>query len=234
MKGFVRTERAREAALLVREVAEIGARTAAARRHFKERLQSLVGAVISGAVDDLGAALHLPKRADVLTVDTPYHAAVFARVDASAGCEPFTATSAELVPQREWRRSFWVNEYVRPAGLDHFLGSHWRFPDGTIEGLGFMRAANDAPFDEDDRATLHLAHLGVGRLFEPRASDAPKLAPRVRETLDAVLVGATDKEIAARLGISGHTVRDYMKVLFRAYGVSSRAQLIAKLTRAAR
>jgi len=52
--------------------------------------------------------------------------------------------------------------------------------------------------------------------------------PRMRDTLDVLLLGATDKEIAAELGISPHTVRQYVKAILRAYGVSGRGQLIAR------
>lgn len=116
---------------------------------------------------------------------------------------------------------------MRPAGFEHFLGSHWRLPDGTVEGMGFMRAAGDAPFDDEDRAVLHLVHLGVGRLFQPVFARRRRLPPRARATLDAMLTGASDKEIAAELGITVHTVRDYVKMIFRDLGVSSRAQVLA-------
>jgi DNA-binding NarL/FixJ family response regulator len=51
----------------------------------------------------------------------------------------------------------------------------------------------------------------------------------VRETLEVLVTGASDKEIAKRLGISLHTVHQYVKVLLRAYHVESRVQLAARL-----
>jgi DNA-binding CsgD family transcriptional regulator len=53
----------------------------------------------------------------------------------------------------------------------------------------------------------------------------------MRETLDVMLTGASDKEIAAQLALSPHTVRQYVKAILRAYRVSSRAQLIAASNR---
>jgi DNA-binding CsgD family transcriptional regulator len=97
-------------------------------------------------------------------------------------------------------------------------------------GSGFMRARGDRPFSDEDRELLHLVHLGVGPFFDgpsPRAG----LAPRARDTLDVLLTGASDKEIAEQLGISPHTVRQYVKTILRAYDVSSRAQLIARARR---
>lgn len=139
----------------------------------------------------------------------------------------FTGTNSEIVASGEWDGSVWINEYVRPARVDHFVGSLRKIGDTSGIGCGFMRAAGDRPFSAEDREVLHLVHLGVGRLFaapSPRA----RLAPRVRDALHVLLSGATDKEIAAKLGISPHTARQYVKSILREYGVSSRAQLLAR------
>jgi DNA-binding CsgD family transcriptional regulator len=53
------------------------------------------------------------------------------------------------------------------------------------------------------------------------------LSPRLLQTLDALLKGQPEKQIASDLGISPHTVHDYVKVLYRKYGVNSRAELLA-------
>jgi DNA-binding NarL/FixJ family response regulator len=94
-------------------------------------------------------------------------------------------------------------------------------------GFGFMRAARDRPFSDEDREVLHLVHLGAGALFEV-GSPRDRLAPRVRQVLDVLLTGASDKEIAHQLRISPHTVRQYVKTILRAYNVCGRAQLIAR------
>jgi DNA-binding CsgD family transcriptional regulator len=72
---------------------------------------------------------------------------------------------------------------------------------------------------------LRLLQLEAPRSFE---DPSPHLAPRVRQTLELVLTGASDKEIAQRLQLSPHTARQYLKVIRRAYGVRSRAELIAR------
>nr|WP_253816396.1 helix-turn-helix transcriptional regulator [Myxococcus xanthus] len=55
------------------------------------------------------------------------------------------------------------------------------------------------------------------------------LAPRERQTLELLLQGLGDKQIAARLGISRFTVNQYTKTLYRRFGVQSRAALIAQV-----
>ena len=54
------------------------------------------------------------------------------------------------------------------------------------------------------------------------------LPPRIRETLDRILAGDSEKQVASRLGISPHTVHVYMKALHRRFNVSSRGELLAR------
>jgi DNA-binding CsgD family transcriptional regulator len=57
----------------------------------------------------------------------------------------------------------------------------------------------------------------------------PALSPRLREACEVMMTGASNKEIALRLGISQHTANQYVKMLLHAYGVGRRAELIACL-----
>jgi DNA-binding CsgD family transcriptional regulator len=68
-------------------------------------------------------------------------------------------------------------------------------------------------------ATAAAAALGVG---------VEGMAPRMRETLDHLLRGDSEKQIANKLGISQHTVHVYVKRLYRHYGASSRGELLAR------
>jgi DNA-binding CsgD family transcriptional regulator len=54
------------------------------------------------------------------------------------------------------------------------------------------------------------------------------LSPRERQTLALLLEGLTDKEIAARLGISPYTVNQYTKSIYARFGADSRAGLLAQ------
>lgn len=243
----IRIHRARAAVCLVGEVGEIGRGTEAARRHLLEGLLGLLGCAIGAAVHDTSYGLGLKggiaeatlagfdrRIMDVFQAHhtqgsdfNPFHGAVMRRLGGGAG-EMLTSTNSDLVPAREWDGSVWINEYARPARVDHFLGTMRRIGGAASHGCGFMRAAGDRPFSEEDREVLHLVHLGVGRLFDAPSPRA-RLAPRAREALDVLLTGATDKEIAGQLGISPHTVRQYVKSILSAHGVSSRSQLIARV-----
>ena len=54
------------------------------------------------------------------------------------------------------------------------------------------------------------------------------LSPRMRQTLERLLAGDSEKEIAARLRLSPHTVHVYVKTLYRRFGVSSRGELFSR------
>jgi DNA-binding CsgD family transcriptional regulator len=54
------------------------------------------------------------------------------------------------------------------------------------------------------------------------------LSRREHETLACLLTGLSEKQVAARLGLSPHTVHQYVKALYRKLAVSSRAELMAR------
>jgi DNA-binding NarL/FixJ family response regulator len=96
-------------------------------------------------------------------------------------------------------------------------------PDG-------FRERGERPFTGEDRDVLQLLQLEAPRLFP---ACGKRLPPRARATLDLLLVGLQDKEIASSLDLSVHTVREYVKMIYRVYGVHSRSVLIASLRRGA-
>jgi DNA-binding CsgD family transcriptional regulator len=63
----------------------------------------------------------------------------------------------------------------------------------------------------------------------PIIVEAYELTPREREITELISRGFATAEIADRLYLSVHTVRDYVKAIFEKVGVSSRGELVAKL-----
>jgi len=93
--------------------------------------------------------------------------------------------------------------------------------------------------DAEVRVIIDLLQDAIRRVHalqppEPRQLVAARidydmhLAPRLRQTLEALLTGDSEKQIARRLAISPHTVHVYVKTLYRRFGVSSRAELLAR------
>ena len=64
-----------------------------------------------------------------------------------------------------------------------------------------------------------------GRTPPPRGQP---LSPRERQTLELLLSGNAEKQVASQLSISKHTVHVYVKSLYKRFGVSSRGELLAK------
>ena len=57
------------------------------------------------------------------------------------------------------------------------------------------------------------------------------LSPRLQATLVCLLEGASEKAVAARLGLSPATIHQYVTALYRRFGVASRAQLLGQILR---
>ena len=73
----------------------------------------------------------------------------------------------------------------------------------------------------------------VGEQVGRPAAVGEGLPPRMRQTLERLLAGDGEKQIAARLGVSRHTVHVYVKGLYRHYDVCSRGELLARFVRGA-
>ena len=60
------------------------------------------------------------------------------------------------------------------------------------------------------------------------AGDVADLSPRMLQTLRSLLEGDSEKQAAAKLGLSPHTIHVYVKALYKRYNVSSRGELLAR------
>ncbi|QSQ19186.1 helix-turn-helix transcriptional regulator [Pyxidicoccus parkwayensis] len=141
-----------------------------------------------------------------------------------------TARRRELVADSQWYGAPYVENYLCPTGLDDSVySSRWSERPGVVQGIGLYRERSGRPFDEADRELLHVFHAECGAMLGTEASHDIKLTQRERQTLELLLQGLGDKQIAARLGISRFTVNQYTKSIYRHFGVQSRAALIAKV-----
>lgn len=148
-----------------------------------------------------------------------------------------TFASEELVGEREYFGSVVYNEYYRKTRCDFCLFSYHLMPDPSgMSNIALFRAPDMPRFDRHDRKLLDLVSVEVGRLLggplalaeDPGVSS---LSPRLRQTLEALLEGDGEKQAALRLGISPRTVHEYVEALYRHFGVSSRAELMALFLR---
>ena len=63
----------------------------------------------------------------------------------------------------------------------------------------------------------------TGRVVNVRA-----IPERMRQTLERLLDGHSEKQVAAMLGVSPNTVHHYVKHLYSRFGVTTRAELMAR------
>jgi len=106
-----------------------------------------------------------------------------------------------------------------------------------ISGAGRMspaaaRAAGASGFISKDLEASEVARAvqAVGRgqtLFPPKTSQpAPLLSGREREVLELIASGATNAEIAGKLYLSPHTVKEHTSSVYRKLGARNRAEAV--------
>ena len=104
-----------------------------------------------------------------------------------------------------------------------------------ISGVGWIspeaaKAAGAAGFISKDWSAEEVANavrmVGRGMTVFAREAEGPAtpLSPREREVLALIGEGATNREIAKRLFLSPHTVKDHTTALYRKLGVRNRAE----------
>jgi DNA-binding NarL/FixJ family response regulator len=111
-----------------------------------------------------------------------------------------------------------------------------------ISGAGWIspaaaRAAGASGFVSKDSSAHDVAAavrmVGRGQtVFAPRAEQpAVPLTERERDVLTLMASGATNKEIAARLYLSPHTVKEHTSSLYRKLKVRNRAEAVRRAER---
>jgi DNA-binding CsgD family transcriptional regulator len=113
------------------------------------------------------------------------------------------------------------------ADLCRFIGVKvGTLPGETLEGI-----ATPAPISSNANATAQPAASGTHSNpgdTDPAGISTDDLSPRQEQTLRHLLAGDSEKQVAHKLELSKHTVHVYVKAIYRRFGVSSRAELLAK------
>lgn len=144
----------------------------------------------------------------------------------------FTATRRDVVGDAIGYRSQLANERFRALDCDDFIVQV--IPVAALRALArvkLYRAWGARPFSPRDRLILELLGEELARDWAEAGGPGPAslLAPRLRQVLSSLAAGASEKEIAASLGLSTHTVHDYSKALYRIFEVHSRTELMSLL-----
>lgn len=103
--------------------------------------------------------------------------------------------------------------------------------EDLYSAMGLHRAPGKAPFTLRELRIAHILYSEVRWLHEVAApeedgSAVVGLAPRLQTVMTLLVDGQSAKRIALHLGLSIHTVRGYIKDVYRHFGVSSRTELM--------
>jgi DNA-binding CsgD family transcriptional regulator len=147
----------------------------------------------------------------------------------------FVRSRSDLANDRSWYRSPLANERFRKHDCDDFILAMCAVPGvGAICSLELFRPWGSARFTEREQALVQLVQHELSRDFLASTQNAPRLSRRQGQVLELLRSGLGEKQVAAELDVSPHTVHDYVKALYRAHGVASRAELLAKVAEPAR
>jgi DNA-binding CsgD family transcriptional regulator len=215
-------------------------------RHFNESIAHLVGGNLSLFFEMLQA----PRRPLIVTdrgwptpsgrdymlrflVADNLNSALFKRILDAALARQTGLQRHQILTDREWYDCAIYEEYMTPTLLDAFLLSVQPVPAEDTFYLFFVqRVRGDRPFPQRaaELASLclrELARSGGARLAGARDPSIEPLSPRLRQVLGCLLEGDGERQIARRLALSCETVHQYVKMLYRHFRISSRAELLS-------
>jgi DNA-binding CsgD family transcriptional regulator len=101
----------------------------------------------------------------------------------------------------------------------------------------FLRLANTLPVSGDGHAArkrrmvAELCKLLGTQFSDGVAPHAAGLSPRMRQTLELLVRGDSERQIALKLKISPHTVHVYVKQLYKRFNANSRGELLSRFIR---
>lgn len=242
---------------IVEECRELGDDVHAWRTHAGRRVARLVDAdvVMSGELSGFGTNEIIGLGATLVGFEQGFNPEGFARsvellaedptCSASVAMREYglksrnedgsSRTRSQLLSDAEWYSSLEYDYVFRTIGINHALWCFARVPGDTAvsAGAAFARAEGRRDFDgraltivhEFQRAIAPLVGKALARYGDPSPRELP---PRVRSVLRCMLEGDSDRQIAARLGLTRHTVNQYSKQIFKHFGVGSRYALLGR------
>ncbi|MHC5540207.1 helix-turn-helix transcriptional regulator [Singulisphaera rosea] len=150
--------------------------------------------------------------------------------------EVATQPRVSLIDEKIWRKSDFYG-LCHDADQGHDLFSFAEDARrGMLEAIILHRNYRRPDFGERDRRLVNLFQSESGPLLGTALARAEgnalaTLSPRLRQTLELLLEGDTEKQIASRLRLSRPTIHEYVTELYRRLGVATRAELLSLFIR---
>ena len=176
----------------------------------------------------------------------PYHtfvlegmndkAAMPGAVVSEAGEWPYALSGVRLSADRQRARAGASQEMLDAADCDMDVAIlHPAAADGHFATLALLRTRGGKSLGDREIKIARLLWEGLSFLHRSpvvKVDDrlwVTPLPPRLARVLERLRQGDSVKQAARRLGLSTHTVTGYVKDIYRHFGVSSRAELLAAL-----
>lgn len=242
---------------LLGETRELGREPRAWRMHMLEGLRQLTGAqvalhmhlhqagAISGATEPISEALDAgfldaaqrtlwaTYQRERAQCDDPFHLRYFSGFTGALRTRSLDA----VIDGREWRRSRHYNDFVRACKLEDRITSAFGLGStapSAAQVVVLHRAAADGPYPVRALQLVRFFQRElrplVGRTLAlvSAAAELEALPSALRRVLGCMLEGDAEKQIAARLHLSPHTVNRHVQRLHRRFDVHSRAELMCR------
>jgi DNA-binding CsgD family transcriptional regulator len=149
-----------------------------------------------------------------------------------------TRRRRDLQSDAEWYSARAFRHYHEFCGIDDHILSISRIDEEMLHVIALHRPLGGEPFSRRDARLVHWLHaelrglIGESLARGPRVrQDRPGLSPRLREVLEYLLAGDSEKEVAHRLGIAPAAVHEHVKRLHRLLDVSTRGELLSNAQR---
>lgn len=146
---------------------------------------------------------------------------------------PFTIVGSEA-GDHEWFDHVMLEQYLSKIGCADFIAAFWGASRDRAVILVVNRRAKDRPFSDHDQTLISLMLRAIAPIIDreifrrDETYAAPSLSRREREVLVMLLSGDSEKEIAAGIQRSIHTVHTFVQKLYGVFNVSSRGELMAQ------
>ena len=146
---------------------------------------------------------------------------------------------SDFISDRQFRSLGLYHDFYRRRGVDYQTTIMIPAPGGGLIAVALNRQRHD--FSAEDLKLFDLLRIHIGQAAaialltqpapaaEPDAVANPLLTPRQARILQLVADGQSDRGIARTLGISTRTVQAHLQHAYRALGVTSRTEAVARL-----
>ncbi len=146
-------------------------------------------------------------------------------------------TISDFASPDELHRLDYYDHALRPLGIEHQLRLWLSAPPGIARYFSVSRCASEGDFGERERRLLGLLRPFLAARRERHELQPVTVEPngnglteREAEILSWVARGRTNKEIAALLLVSPHTVRKHLENAYAKLGVHTRTAAVARAT----